>query len=129
MLLLTPLRHRRIARVVLVGVLLTLVSGACTSWRAVPVGTISADRPSVVRVRSRTGDPVTLRTPQLVADSVVGLDGRDRVGIPVDDVDGIDLPRVSAMRTSLLVFGVALFTVPAVGLFLGCALGECSGNN
>jgi len=108
---------------------LALALGACGTWRASPLPparVIAEQDPDYVRLHRPGRATVSVLEPQLIGDSIVGTAGRGRVSTPLSDVTAIDVRGVSAGRTILLLIPVVLVTVPAVGLFVGCALGDCS---
>lgn len=106
---------------------------ACATWRLAPIPPaqlIQEQDPNQVRVRRAGGETMTLQSPELVQDSVVGTSRGSRASLPLSDVEAIEVRRISVFRTTALILGIVVVAVPAVTMFVGCAaVGGCSGYN
>ena len=90
-------------------VMLCYLAG-CTSWRVQPVAPQqlpSTDRPYDVRVSTRKGETVVLEQAFVYNDSLMGSVKGLPLGIPLDEIAGLERKRTDAAKTVLLGVGVA----------------------
>lgn len=98
---------------------LALLSG-CKSWQPVveaPASWIAREGPDEVRLTAATGAQVTIRSPIVANDSIVSASDPEpvgpfappRPGVPVRDVQGIEVPVFDAVKTAGL--GAAFLAV------------------
>ena len=106
-----------------------LTLGGCMTWRAVPgVPRDFQTGPSAkaIRVRRADGGKVVLTQPRVVSDTLRGLllngSSPEEIAIPLSDVVGIEVERVSAGRTVLFVAAVGT----AAGLAIAAAADAAS---
>jgi hypothetical protein len=103
--------------------------GACTSWRTAPVSGLRAVALSgreTVRITRTNTSVLVLRHAQVQGDSVVGEAGSppQRVAVATNEIQRLDVRKVSATRTTGLSLGVlAVVSVVAVGAALAAVLG------
>lgn len=112
----TPLARRLIA-----ALLLVLLAG-CHSWRPTTVSPqtlISAEQPSSVRVTLLNGETVTVESPTVRNDSIVGVMDAS-VGVASRDVRSLEVRRLSIGKTIGLGFGIA------AGLLVALVVALCS---
>jgi hypothetical protein len=94
-------------------ILLAIHLAGCSSWQSVG-GVGGAER---VRVTRRTGEQIELTRPTIRGDSIVA----GSIAIPRSDVESVEVRRISAGRTLLLVAGiVVLFPAILVVGYAGC---------
>ena len=113
--------------------LLVALTG-CKTWEAATVAPdrlIVDTRPSSVRVTSVDGVRVTLKNPIVVNDSIVSAVAPrpgavvipPRVGFPANDVNLVEVPRVSTGRTISLIGAIAAASI-AWAQIQGAGLGS-----
>jgi len=105
-------------------VLLWVGVPACTSWKEVkpPVEqTLERDRPSEARVYLADGTVVELTTPRIVSDSLKGVTAegsrmgeQTRVSVPLTDVNGVEVRKSDALKTTALAVGVGVLAVGGI---------------
>jgi hypothetical protein len=96
----------------------------CYGWTK-PAGSVSPrsileEKPEIVRVTLRSGEQIELKQVSVVGDSVFGIgrsgaDRNQRVKLALDDLTGVELPRLDNAKS--------LATVPLVVLGLGVVAG------
>ncbi len=104
---------RRVTAAFLV-VLLT----ACHSWRptaASPQRLIPTEQPSSVRVTLTGGEVVTLQSPTMRSDSIIGVLGGAVVAVASSDVGWVEVRRFSIWKTIGFVY-VSTAVASAMGL-------------
>ena len=88
-------------------VAVTLVAfPACYSWQPTTVGVrtlILEERPSLLRATMNGGESVTIDSPAIVNDSVVGLTDSGIVRAGTADFSLVEVPRFSFMKTTALI--------------------------
>ncbi len=102
-------------------VLLVLHLGACTTWRPATVSPpqlIEEEEPGRVRITRTDGERVTIQDPEVRADSIIwrrrsGLFGfgTTETGLPILDVQQIEIRRFSLVKTLITLIPVALIAV------------------
>ena len=106
--------------------LLALQLQACHYWEPTfvrPPRVIAEEEPSQVRITRTDGEQVTLQSPWVRADSIVGQDRSEAVwadrSVAVSDIRGMEIRRFSPGKTvGLLFLGVALgFLIDAAANF------------
>lgn len=110
-------RWRRTAAAVQLAVAV-LAMLECSSWQVQagnPVLVLAERHPSQVRVTRSSGEPMVIKLPAVVGDSIIGRAG----AVAVADVTAVSLRKFSLSRTLGLVAG----TVAVTGLI--CALSDC----
>ena len=101
--------------------LLVVHLSACSSWQlttVAPPQLIAEEEPSQVRITRTDGEQVTIRNPEVRADSIVGEDR----SVAVSDVQQLEVRRFRAGATVGLVL---LIGVVAVGALLMAHFIEC----
>ena len=81
---------------------LFLLPTACTTWQAVPASpaaVISEQRPDEVRLTLGTSERRSLLAPTVEGDSIFGEGEFGRVGVPITDVESVEVQRFSTGRT------------------------------
>ena len=111
--------------------LAVLTLGGCMTWRpaTLPPRTLLAGaQETVVRVWGRAGGPVVLRTPVIIGDSLVGTAPDStwmaRTAIALSDITRVEVQRVDAGRTTLLVAALG-----ATAVAVAAAVGSNSGGS
>jgi len=113
-------------------VMMLLYLAGCTSWRVQPVTPQqlpNTDRPYDVRVYTRKGETVVLEQAFVRNDSLMGSVNGLPLGIPLDEIAGLERKRTDAAKTVLLGVGVAVVVGAIVAAIAinesfsgGCAL-------
>ena len=96
-------------------VLMVLHLSACLSWQPTTVSPpqlIEGEEPSQVRITRTDGERVTIHSPQVRADSIVGDGGT----VAVSSIQRVEVRRFSGVRTVILGLGVVLAPVVFYGL-------------
>ena len=102
---------------ILASVVLGLQAAACMSWKTQPVSPdqVVARKPDQVRVTLASGGRIVVVRPTIVGDSLIaapaGSDSTrsaERLAIPLSDVRSVEVQRVNAGKTALLIGGVGL---------------------
>jgi hypothetical protein len=111
--------------------LAVLTLGGCMTWRPAtlpPRSLLAGGQVTSVRVWGRAGGPVVLRTPVIIGDSLLGsapdASWMDRTAIALSDVTRVEVQRVDAGRTMLLVAALGATAVAVAG-----AIGSNSGGS
>ena len=107
--------------------LLVVLLTACHSWRpaaASPQWLIPAEQPSSVRVTLTGGEVVTLRSPTMRSDSIIGVLGGAVVAVASSDVGWVEVRRFSIWKTIGLVYASSA-VASAMGLL--APRSECVG--
>ena len=115
----TPLARR------FIGALLMVLLTACQTWRPTTVSPqtlIAAERPSSVRVTLTSGDVVTVQSPTMRNDSIVGATDASVAAVASRDVGLFEVRRFSVGKT----IGLGVLLMPLV--VLGGFLLACAGN-
>jgi len=101
--------------------LAVLTLGGCMTWRPAtlpPRSLLAGAQETSVRVWRRGGEPIVLRTPVILGDSIVGsapgASWTDRTAIALSDVTRVEVERVDANRTVLLVAALGATVVAVV---------------
>lgn len=98
---------------------------ACSTWSAVqgpPGEFVARESPEQVRVVRNDGSVVPLREPEVRGDSLAGSyqprpsSAPSDIAIPLEDVRELRTRRTDALRTALMVTGVAALVFLAAGL-------------
>ncbi len=124
------LRSRRQAISALLGV---LSLSACHSWQVgtpTPAQFVEREHPERVRVTRTDSSTVTLDSPAVRGDSLVGLlagapaggDSARTTGLPLSNVESVAVKKASAGKTALLVTGIVILVGVAL---LGTAAIYC----
>jgi hypothetical protein len=96
---------------------LGLHAGACMSWKTQPVSPdhIVAQDPDQVRVTLGNGSKVVVARPAIIGDSLIGAPtganpkrSAQRLAIPLSDIQSVEVRRVNAGKTALLVAGLGV---------------------
>ena len=93
---------------------IAMVAG-CASWHHVDLAAdrlVQEQKPEAVRVTRLDSSRVVLRAPQVIGDSLVGNiqtpdGGKQRTSVFVDSVKSIEVHKINAGRTALVVIGTA----------------------
>jgi hypothetical protein len=102
---------------------LGLHAGACVSWKTQPVSPdqVVARAPDQVRVTLGNGSRIVVAGPTIIGDSLIGAPpGADpkriaqRLAIPLSDVRSVEVQRVNAGKTALLIAGVGVTALVAI---------------
>ena len=103
---------------ILASIMLGLQAGACTSWKTQPVSPdqVVARNPDQVRVTLASGSRIIVTQPTIVGDSLIcaaaGSDSTQkrarRQAVALSDVRSVEVQRVNAGKTALLIGGVGL---------------------
>lgn len=124
--------HRAYAfpgRITLLGVL-GLHAGACMSWKTQPVSPdqVVAKQPDQVRVTLESGSRIVIARPAIIGDSLIGTPpGADtkriaqRLAVPLSDIRSVEVQRVNAGKTALLIAGVGVTALAVI------AAADCCG--
>lgn len=116
-------------------------SGASTErpptilWRRgtpTPASFVAAEHPKSIRVTSADGTILTLKSPVVRGDSLVGVASTDgaaaSTGVALSDVSSVEVTKTNGGKTALLAMGIVL--VPVVVLFaistIECPGGACT---
>ena len=121
----SPLSTIRSWRRILSVVLLVTYLPACSSWQVgtpTPAQFVEQEHPDRVRVTRIDGTTITLYSPTVRADSLIGTTTgglarpvpSDAVGIPLAQVRQVEVRRANTAAT-LLILGVALVAVVVIG--------------
>jgi hypothetical protein len=111
--------RKRSASLVLVCLLLW-ISG-CASWTEIGVNDVPDH--GKIRVTRPDGDRKVLSDPHLVADTIKGKSGYERLSIPVGDVERVESRSTNVAGSVLLGVGLLLGTFIIIGA-IGCAQNE-----
>jgi hypothetical protein len=102
---------------------LGLHAGACMSWKTQPVSPdqVVAKNPDQVRVTLGNGSRIVVARPTIIGDSLIGTaPGSDpkpampRRVIPLSDIRSVQVQRVNAGKTALLIAGVGVTAVAVI---------------
>ena len=102
---------------ILASVVLGLQAAACMSWKTQPVSPdqVVARKPDQVRVTLASGGRIVVVRPTIVGDSLIaapaGSDSTrsaERLAVALSDVRSVEVQRVNAGKTALLIGGVGL---------------------
>jgi hypothetical protein len=108
---------------IILAVIVGLPAGGCTTWKtqAAAPEQIMAREPDQVRVTLGSGIRNVMARPSIVGDSLIGsLPGPDprriaqRMAVPLADVRSIEVQRVNAGRTALLIAGVGITALAVI---------------
>jgi hypothetical protein len=85
----------------------------CTSWRTQevsPASYIQSQHPGKIRLTLQDSTRLTLQSPAVVGDSIVGASGGDSAlqAVPVSNVRSFEVRQTSAGKTVGLVFGIVV---------------------
>jgi hypothetical protein len=110
-------------------VLLVLHLTGCQTWQPTtvrPRQLIEEEQPSEIRIIGSAGSQVTLSSPSLKGDSIIGTRVRLRrtetVTVPFSDIDGIAVKRIAGLRTlgAILLIPTLIVATFAVGCVDSC---------
>ncbi len=107
--------------------LLVVLLTACHSWRPTAAGPqrlIATEQPSSVRVTLTGGEVVTLQSPTMRSDSIIGVLGGAVVAVASSDVGWVEVRRFSIWKTIGLVYAS---TAVASAMGLLTPRSECVG--
>ena len=107
--------------------LLVVLLTACHSWRPTAAGPhrlIATEQPSSVRVTLTGGEVVTLQSPTMRSDSIIGVLGGAVVAVASGDVGLVEVRRFSIWKTIGFVY-VSTAVASAMGLL--APRSECVG--
>ena len=103
---------------ILVSGVLGFQAGACMSWKTQPVSPeqVVAQKPDQVRVTLASGSRILVVQPTIAGDSLIGVPpvGSDsalsaqRLAVALSDVRSVEVQRVNAGKTALLIGGVGV---------------------
>lgn len=106
----------------LIAALLLVLLNACYSWRPTTVSPqrlIPEDQPLSVRVTLMNGETVTVESPTVRNDSIVGVTDLPAVGVATRDVRLLEVRRFDVGETLGLVVGTAVGAwVVALGYYI-----------
>lgn len=123
----SPLRRESWRPIALLLAALTL--GGCMTWRSATIPTrtlLASQTETVVRVRRHGGEKLVLLAPRITGDTLHGslphgseYGGSWDVAIPLADVEGVEVERISAGGTMLLLAAVGATAVAVVAAISG----------
>lgn len=129
---------------ILASVMLGLQAGACMSWKTQPVSPdqVVARNPDQVRVTLASGSRIVVTHPTIVGDSLIGAPAgsdstpsAERLAVALSDVRSVEVQRVNAGKTALLIGGVGLTALVVIaaatwdGPLGSCCSGSSSGGD
>ena len=109
-------------------ILIVHLQACFSSWQPATVSppqVIEAEEPQEVRITRTNGEQVTIRSPEVWADSIAGTEGGDPVSVGLSDVRRIEVKRFSGGRVIALGF---LMVVGAITVSLVTLVGQVEGD-